>query len=69
MIFAHDKMAQARLAGYSWGEIDNHIGSKKLVANAAGYTDPEIRAYLGYKDPIGLLEALNGRDNDAAEPE
>lgn len=67
-VWAHDRMSQARLAGYSWGEIDNHIGGKKLAANAAGYSDAEVRAFLGYKDPLPLLEMLNGR-NDAAASE
>lgn len=53
--WVHDRMAQARLAGYGWGEIDHHIGSQKLAANAVGYSDEAIRAFLGYKDPIGLL--------------
>lgn len=46
-----DPETQARAAGYSWDEIDSHIGQATAVAGQNGYSQQEIDRHLGYNDP------------------
>ena len=46
-----DQSAQARTAGYSWGDINSHLDDKRTQAKAAGYSDEEINKYLGLQSP------------------
>ena len=45
-----DTLAEARSAGHSWEEIHNFQGQQHGAAYAAGYTQEEIDAHLGYQD-------------------
>lgn len=44
-----DPLTRARMAGYSWPEIRDHIAAATAAAISFGYTEPEIDAHLGYK--------------------
>lgn len=57
---ASERLAAARLAGYSWADIHGYLGERRATAEAWGYTPPEINSFLGYKDPA----ALDGRLSD-----
>lgn len=52
--------AAGRLAGYSWDDINDHVDQATNTALAAGYTQPEIDAHLGYGDPSALAGAIQG---------
>src|SRR5690242_13065874 len=41
----------ARAAGYSWGDIHNHINRATAEADGEGYTQDEIDAHLGFQSP------------------
>jgi hypothetical protein len=47
-------LERARSAGFSWGEIGNHVASSTAAAADAGYTQPEIDQHLGFVDPAGF---------------
>jgi hypothetical protein len=51
MALMDDAATAARLAGYSWGDIDNHVQDSTATALAQGYTQPEIDAHLGNQPP------------------
>ncbi len=53
-VFAHDKMTEARLAGHTWGDIHAFIDQKKQAAASAGYSDDEIKSFLGYNNSPAL---------------
>lgn len=44
-------MADARLNGYDWATIDQHLANFRNNAAQAGYTDHEVDQHLGYQDP------------------
>lgn len=46
-----DPTIEARQAGYSWDDIDEHIAGASEQAVNEGYTPEEIRSYLGGSDP------------------
>ncbi len=51
---SYDPEAEARRAGYSWPEIQDHIATSTATALAAGYTGEEVDRFLGYSDPAVL---------------
>ncbi len=53
-----DPYISARLAGYSWPEIDGHIEESTQAALAAGYSKPEIDAFLGRDGANTLATSL-----------
>jgi hypothetical protein len=72
-----DPQMAARAAGYSWGEIWDHIAGATQTALGFGYTEPEVDRHLGYRAPPpgsyaaqwgGLFSADPGlRDGAVAE--
>lgn len=54
----HDGMAAARIAGYSWPEINSFVTSRQQVSAAAGYTDSEVRQQQGLGEPAQLNDRL-----------
>lgn len=46
-----DPQMQARAAGYSWGEIWDHVAGATKTALDFGYTEREVDQHLGYNDP------------------
>lgn len=55
----HEDLTTARLAGYSWPEIDGDLQQRTATAYRAGYTQQEIDAHLGYIEPQGLQTDLD----------
>ena len=51
----YNKEDAARAAGYSWQDIDAHIGPAQVAAQDAGYTQDEINQYLGYASPDAMV--------------
>lgn len=49
----------ARLAGYTWGAVNDHLDTATDQALAAGYSQSEIDSHLGYQDPAPLTSALS----------
>lgn len=45
----YQQSADARAAGYSWGDIDSHLQASRSAARNAGYSDAEIDEYLGIR--------------------
>jgi hypothetical protein len=63
-----DNMAEARLNGYGWDEINGHIEDSTDTALASGYTQPEIDAHLGYQ-PLPYIPELHEEVGKWAETE
>ncbi len=49
----------ARLAGYTWGQINSHEDDATRDAYLAGFTKPEIDTHLGYKDSAPLAARIS----------
>jgi hypothetical protein len=58
MALMDDAATTARLAGYSWGDIDNHVQDGAQTALAQGYSAPEINAHLGLGSSANLADRL-----------
>lgn len=54
----YDQQAEARLQGYDWPEIVDHINGRTAAALDAGYSKREIDAYLGLPDPKPFQDRL-----------
>lgn len=57
----YDRQIEARTAGYTWPEINDHIADRTTAALAAGYTEGEVRGYLGLPDPGALQDRLQAQ--------
>lgn len=51
-----DPYAEARAAGYGWGEIFDHVATASDEALRQGYSQDEIDQHLGFRDPKEFLE-------------
>jgi hypothetical protein len=54
----HDGMAAARIAGYSWPEINQFVAGRQDAAAQVGYTPEEIQQHFGLAAPAGLNDRL-----------
>ncbi len=56
---ALDSMTDARLQGYEWPEIDQHLAQVHDAAAQWGYTPQEVDQHLGYQDPQVTQDMLS----------
>ena len=61
----HDNVADARVSGYSWEDIQGHLDAATNQALAAGYSQREIDDFHGYQSPTVLQDALSARAQSA----
>lgn len=54
----HDGMTAARIAGYSWPEINDFVSGRMNASAGVGYHPDEIRSYLGLGSPADTEERL-----------
>lgn len=54
----HDGMAAARIAGYSWPEINQFVAGRNAASAQAGYSAEEVQQHLGLGDPNTLNDRL-----------
>lgn len=54
----HDGMAAARIAGYSWPEINQFVSGRQAASAQAGYADADVRQHLGLAEPAPLNDRL-----------
>lgn len=57
----HDGMAAARIAGYSWPEINDFISGRMQASAGADYHPDEIRNFLGLGSPQDTADRLRAR--------
>lgn len=58
----------ARLAGYTWGAVNDHLDTATDQALAAGYSQQEIDSHLGYQDPSALTAGLSAQAPEEPPP-
>lgn len=51
-----DPFAEARAAGYGWGDIFDHVAKATDTALQQGYTQDEVDRHLGYRDPADFKD-------------
>lgn len=54
----YDQQTEARLVGYTWPEINDHLDGRISAALAAGYTEREVHDYLRIPDQQPLQDRL-----------
>lgn len=54
-----EQQTSARLSGYTWDDIQNHLSDRTSEALSAGYSQREIDDHLGLPDPAPLQDKLN----------
>jgi hypothetical protein len=55
----YSQQTEARLSGYSWPEIEDHLDGRMSAALAAGYSEREVRDYLRLPDLKPLQDRLS----------
>ncbi len=66
-----ENMAEARMQGYDWTQINDHLAAARTTAQAWGYSDAEVNDHLGIQDSSAAFNRFSQTWNQefAANPD